>query len=918
MVTAFQHRPVFIMIHQWNEFIGSPSPCTDKPSCAPVKGRDFFGDEYNSSLSDDIEPTDLAECGAIRPGDASCGGWGFLFLNLQRGFVSMLSGAYSRGGGQAVAVATPSLLTIAGPTNREPVLALPAGAITVSWVELGAGASSWVVILRDNGMAVLATATVSSADVCTESANERSTDGAGRALVLQSCWHTLRFDPKSSLVGQDATVEVGAMTSAGQPVLTPFALSVSEMDAAAPANSDWVPSSASVSIILGPPFPLKPAPPLATVIATGAIIGTFGGNKTVCMSAGNNTSSVTLVPCTTSVHEQSWQLLSSGEIHSAPSGRCLDGALGGIGQPVYVNGCVGHGGGQVWSDLQDSLKSHSIELMSSTNCITEAAAGNGMVMAKCGVPGKTEGVWVLPTAAPPTSLKTEGRQLPALRAKLDDELADASLSDPCPCVPKSLCRPLSPQPAKTRPEVVAYHGSEHRARKPPNAWSATGVFNNGSKWRTYDWTKVTSIGLFAAMSGAEGWDLLCTAHKHNVRVLPWSGEAWGRANPIVQPYEAYRYSHVEVFSNHSHIDANAKQAAAFVVASGFDGILLDAEGLRADSATMPAGAEGRLRKGLVYWASRLRNELDSALPGAVLTWTVNSNATAGDTVGKTYDYTNLSPSMDFFQPMEYCLSGDVPVLAVGLGPTAAAHARSHRIYYSSRSNDPLWSLNQTVQTFAALGIDKRKLVLLLPWFGSDFVCASTTNCSELVWSPQDPAWFGGQCGQALDGGPSLGQALALHQNATALGHSVADSISWDAASATNYFDWINTTKNHSAVADGHRHQLWFDNPRSFGLKVSLAKDLGFHGIGIWLPELVSSAAEAQEMWAAIPSPFDRSLKSDDDDNQDNGAIHSSATIPLIGAGWTSIGGAWSLDSSPQNDGIIAAHAPANSATSECN
>ena len=41
------------------------------------------GDEYNSSLSDDIEPTSLTECADIRPGDSVCSGWGFLFLNLQ-------------------------------------------------------------------------------------------------------------------------------------------------------------------------------------------------------------------------------------------------------------------------------------------------------------------------------------------------------------------------------------------------------------------------------------------------------------------------------------------------------------------------------------------------------------------------------------------------------------------------------------------------------------------------------------------------------------------------------------------------------------------------------------------------------------------------------------------------------------------
>ena len=52
--------------------------------------------------------------------------------------------------------------------------------------------------------------------------------------------------------------------------------------------------------------------------------------------------------------------------------------------------------------------------------------------------------------------------------------------------------------------------------------------------------------------------------------------------------------------------------------------------------------------------------------------------------------------------------------------------------------------------------------------------------------------------------------------------------------------------------DGHRHQLWFDDARSFGLKCDEAKKLGYHGIGIWVPEMAETAEQAKEMWAAIP------------------------------------------------------------------
>ena len=297
-----------------------------------------------------------------------------------------------------------------------------------------------------------------------------------------------------------------------------------------------------------------------------------------------------------------------------------------------------------------------------------------------------------------TTTKSDGL---GANLKSDDHVSEGRLppQQHCPCVPASLCRPLSPQP-NSRREVFAYHGSEKT--QPPNAWSGAGAFNNGSSWRTYDWTKVTSIGLFATMTGAEGWDLLCTAHKHGVRVLPWSGMAWGKPNPIVEPYRAYRYQHREVYSNTTYIDQNAKLAAAFVISSGFDGILLDAEGLRPYSA-FPAGAYGRLRTGLVYWVSRLRTELDKVLPGGILTWTVDSNATRADKIGRTYDFAGLAQAgVDYFQPMEYCLSGDTPMTG----------RRPHHIYYTSRSNDPIWTLNETVQSFAKYGINASRLVML--------------------------------------------------------------------------------------------------------------------------------------------------------------------------------------------------------------
>lgn len=75
---AFESRPKFIQIHQWNEFAGQKEGEGFGPQ------HDIYGDEYNLEFSDDIEPTDLHTC-AYR----GCGGWGYYYVNLTTALISL-------------------------------------------------------------------------------------------------------------------------------------------------------------------------------------------------------------------------------------------------------------------------------------------------------------------------------------------------------------------------------------------------------------------------------------------------------------------------------------------------------------------------------------------------------------------------------------------------------------------------------------------------------------------------------------------------------------------------------------------------------------------------------------------------------------------------------------------------------------
>ena len=75
---ALEHRPRFVVIHQWNEFTGQAEGY-------PCEGG-LYGDSYSVELSDDIEPTSLTMAGYR--GDS--GGWGFFYVNLTQAVVDLL------------------------------------------------------------------------------------------------------------------------------------------------------------------------------------------------------------------------------------------------------------------------------------------------------------------------------------------------------------------------------------------------------------------------------------------------------------------------------------------------------------------------------------------------------------------------------------------------------------------------------------------------------------------------------------------------------------------------------------------------------------------------------------------------------------------------------------------------------------
>eukprot|EP00041_Stephanoeca_diplocostata_P025064 m.648631 g.648631 ORF g.648631 m.648631 type:complete len:238 (-) comp22662_c0_seq9:722-1435(-) len=119
MESARMYTPSVLLVCQWNEFAGQPT----------VPGTEYV-DSYNLSLTNDMEPVSLTECGYTRPGDQGqlprCDtGWGMFPVNLLRASLGALRGEVQN-----------SVLRILTP---EPGAVANTSTMVVEWTIIGTG-----------------------------------------------------------------------------------------------------------------------------------------------------------------------------------------------------------------------------------------------------------------------------------------------------------------------------------------------------------------------------------------------------------------------------------------------------------------------------------------------------------------------------------------------------------------------------------------------------------------------------------------------------------------------------------------------------------------------------------------------------------------------------------------------------------
>nr|XP_020650703.1 di-N-acetylchitobiase isoform X1 [Pogona vitticeps] len=312
----------------------------------------------------------------------------------------------------------------------------------------------------------------------------------------------------------------------------------------------------------------------------------------------------------------------------------------------------------------------------------------------------------------------------------------------------------------------------------------------GSTWRFYNWTHITTVATF----GKYDPELMCYAHSRGARVV-LKGDVL--VTKIVDP--AFRAAWIK-----QQVDLAKKQY--------MDGINIDIEQEVARSSPE--------YDALTALVKETTEAFHKAIPGSQVTFDIAWSPHCIDK--RCYNYTGIAESCDFVFVMSYDEQSQVWSDCI------------------ARANAPY---NQTIaayEQYIRMGIDPKKIVMGVPWYGYDYTCLSLSE--DHVCSIAKVPFRGAPCSDAA--GRQVPYKLIMDQVDTSL-----SGILWDEEYEAPYLEY--------KAPNGAFHQVWFDNPKSISLKADYVTEAGLRGIGMWNGDCLNysggSVAEYQTeaMWEAL-------------------------------------------------------------------
>ncbi|KFV95831.1 Di-N-acetylchitobiase, partial [Eurypyga helias] len=317
------------------------------------------------------------------------------------------------------------------------------------------------------------------------------------------------------------------------------------------------------------------------------------------------------------------------------------------------------------------------------------------------------------------------------------------------------------------------------------------VFDVGKEtWKSYNWSKVTTVAAF----GKYDPELMCYAHSKGSRVV-LKGDV--PLKEITDPAKRAAW---------------ISQQVELAKSQYMDGINIDIE--QEVNETSPE----------YYALTELVKETTDAfhreIPGSQVTFDVAWSPACVDK--RCYNYTGIADACDFLFVMSYDEQSQIWTDCI------------------AKANAPYLQTLVGYEEYIAMGIDPKKLVMGVPWYGYDYVCQNLSK--DHVCSLSKVPFRGAPCSDAAGRQVPYG-AIMKQVNSSLSG------LLWDEVQKSPFYEYRDSF--------GHFHQVWYDDPRSISLKAAYVKNRGLRGIGMWNGNSLDYSREAaaqqqtEAMWQAL-------------------------------------------------------------------
>ncbi|XP_012859277.2 di-N-acetylchitobiase [Echinops telfairi] len=317
------------------------------------------------------------------------------------------------------------------------------------------------------------------------------------------------------------------------------------------------------------------------------------------------------------------------------------------------------------------------------------------------------------------------------------------------------------------------------------------VFDVGQKtWKSYDWSQITTVATF----GKYDSELMCYAHSNGARVV-LKGDV--SVKDITDP--TFRASWIA-----QQLDLAKKQY--------MDGINIDIE--------QEVNCSSPEYDALTALVKETTDAFHREIEGSQVTFDVAWSPKHIDR--RCYNYSGIADACDFVFVMSYDEQSQVWSECI-----AAANA----------------PYNQTLSgydDYIKMGIDPKKIVMGVPWYGYDYPCLKLSEDDKC--SIAKVPFRGAPCSDAV--GRQVPYKVIMKQvNSSVSGNQ------WNEDQQAPYYNYKDSS--------GRFHQVWYDDPRSISLKAAYVQSHGLLGIGMWNANCLDYSGDAaakqqtKEMWEVL-------------------------------------------------------------------